>query len=74
MIPIAIYGPNPDAPSHMRYAGAMIADGRPGSHWMATGPTAENVRAKLEKVWERAYPSKPDGRKKADAETVDIVL
>jgi hypothetical protein len=50
------YGPNPFAPERLRWAAAMASDGRPGTHWLATGPTEEAALAKLEAMWTRAYP------------------
>lgn len=38
---------DPEAPASMRAAAAMVPDG-PGTHWLATGPTEEAARAKLE--------------------------
>ncbi len=41
------------APEHMRAAAAMVSDGRPGTHWIATGATLEEAIAKLDAQWEK---------------------
>lgn len=72
---ILTYGPNPFAPEHMRWAAAMVSDGRPGTHWMATGPTEEAARAKLQKMWDsqERKPSKPKTPKPASADVGDVI-
>lgn len=55
----------------MKFAAAMVPSG-PGTHWMATGETADDARAKLEAMWAKQFPgpSKRGAhlRKKAEAE------
>ena len=59
MIPIVTYvTTDPSAPAAMRCAAAMVSDGRPGSHWVATAPTEAAARAKLETLWLKAYPAR----------------
>ena len=43
-------------PDHMKYAAAMVTNGKPGSQWMCTAATPEAARAKLEALWDKAYP------------------
>lgn len=56
IVPILTYGPNTEAPPHMTWCAAMVPDARPGTHWLATGPTPEAARAKLEDMWARQNP------------------
>lgn len=39
----------------MAFAAAMLPSG-PGTHWMATGATADEAREKLETMWLRQFP------------------
>lgn len=61
---------DPSAPAAMRCCAAMVADQRPGSHWLATGPTEDAARATLEALWLKAYPAEKRARK---AEAMDLV-
>lgn len=72
MTPILTYGPNDNAPTGMRYAAAMVPDGKPGSCWMATGPTEEAARAKLEAMWQKEHPSPRPGPKKGSQPAVVV--
>lgn len=63
--PIVTYGPNPNAPTAMTWAAAMVPDKREGSHWMATGVTEEEARAKLEAMWEKEHPQPTEKQRAA---------
>lgn len=58
---------DPSAPTSMRWAAAMVADHRAGSHWLATGPTEAAAREKLEVMWLRQYPVKGVAKKVAES-------
>lgn len=60
----------------MAFAAAMLSDGRPGTHWMATGRTADEAREKLEAMWRRQYPETNRGAhmRKKPVETVDASI
>lgn len=76
---ILTFGPNPDAPSNMRWASAMVPilkPGKthksqdpyvPGSQWLAVGATEEEARGKLEAVWLSQYPPVSEKRLEAVA-------
>lgn len=51
-------------PAGMEYAAAMVPSG-PGTHWLSTGATPEEARAKLEALWQRQFP--PPSPKRAAA-------
>lgn len=66
-----------DAPDHMMFAAAMVPDKRAGTHWIATGATAEEAEGKLLAMWKRQYPDAPKRAPKEASEPpedVDIVL
>lgn len=67
---------DPDAPSNMGYAAAMVSDSRPGTSWMAYGSSPDVARGKLEAIWAKANPgpSKRGKHLKNTAETVDDLI
>lgn len=64
---IIVYAPHGTTaapiPAGMAYAAAMVPRG-PGTHWLATGATPEEARAKLEDMWRRQFPPKRPGPKR----------
>lgn len=67
------YGPNPYAPERYRWAACMVTDGRPGTHWMSTGPTEADALAKLEALWARSIDKRKVKRKPTSEPVASVV-